>query len=181
MITSKITNVTLHLDPFVEAWDLVIFGYTIIIIIIISNLPCRRWRRFAAENGWIQSNGVIYLFFFFSSKTTEFTTFKVVKSLTPFSQKKKILSINLFQAWGERIDCNVFDCLIRTTLLVLPLGWRRQMQGKLKAFISNTMNTMLELLTRGNRLTGMYVSVYIYIYSNDSFLFSIFSVIRYRV
>lgn len=36
MITSKITNVTLHLDPFVEAWDLVIFEYTI--IIIITNL-----------------------------------------------------------------------------------------------------------------------------------------------
>jgi len=42
------------------------------------------------------------------------------------------------------------------------------MQGKLKAFISNTMNTMLELLTRGNRLTGMCI------YSNDCFLFSNF-------
>ena len=97
--------------------------------------------------------------FIYFSKIIEFTTFKVVKSLTPFSQKKKILSINLFQAWGESIDWSVFDWLIRTTLLVLPLGWRRQMQGKLKAFISNTMNTMLELLTRGNRLTGMYIYI----------------------
>ena len=63
MITSKITNVTLHMDPFVEAWDLVIFGYTI--IIIITNLLCR-WRRFyafAAEK-WLNSIKRGYLFIF---------------------------------------------------------------------------------------------------------------------
>lgn len=64
MITSKITNVTLHLDPFVEAWDLVIFEYTI--IIIITNLLRRCWRwlmHLLLKNGWTLSNGVIYLFF----------------------------------------------------------------------------------------------------------------------
>ena len=173
MITSKITNVTLHLDPFV--WSLGFghirvynnyynYQFTLSLLKKILCICCWKMAEFNQTG----------LFIYFS-KIIEFTTFKVVKSLTPFSQKKKILSINLFQAWGESIDWSVFDWLIRTTLLVLPLGWKRQMQGKLKAFISNTMNTMLELLTRGNRLTG------IYIYSNDCFLFSIFSVIRYRL
>ena len=64
MITSKITNVTLHMDPFVEAWDLVIFEYTI--IIIITNLLRRCWRwfnAFAAEK-WLNSIKWGYLFIF---------------------------------------------------------------------------------------------------------------------
>lgn len=63
---------------------------------------------------------------------------------------------------------NCFDSFfwLRTTLLVLPLGWRRQMQGKLKAFISNTMNTTLELLTRGNRQTGIQMIVTLLLFSS---------------
>lgn len=74
----------------------------------------------------------------------------------PFNNNPKELHIVL--PWivlkHQKKLCENYFIYLRTIIPVLPLGLKRLMRGKSRAFISSTMNTTLEHLTRGSKQTG---------------------------
>lgn len=74
-------------------------------------------------------------------------------------------SVNIIEFPMKKLQTTDIKILeYRTICQALLLGLRRQMQGKSRASISNTMNITLELLTKESRQTGLFTLLLVFLF-----------------